>query len=73
MAYEAKVWVFGVIGVLFFLAGIANAIDFTTGIVLAIIFWIIAGFFSKCKKPTRKEPVKKKPVRKKKTRRKRRR
>jgi len=56
---DTKVWLFGIIGVLFFLAGIANVIDFWTGIVLAIIFWIIAGFFSRGKKIVKK-PIKKK-------------
>jgi len=62
---ETKVWIFGIIGVLFFLAGIANVIGFGTGVLLAIIFWIVAGFFSKCKKTVKMTPIKKKPSRKK--------
>jgi hypothetical protein len=42
---EAMVWLFGVVGVLFLLAGIFLAeITFVNGLVIAVIFWIIAGF-----------------------------
>jgi nicotinamide riboside transporter PnuC len=58
---ETKVWIFGIIGVLFFLAGIANVIDFSTGVLLAVIFFIVAGFFSCCrKKMEKKTPIIKK-------------
>jgi len=58
---ETKVWLFGIIGVLFFLAGITNIIDFSTGVLLAIIFFIVAGFFSCChKKMEKKTPIIKK-------------
>ncbi len=63
---EAAIWIMGIIGVLFFLAGISGIIDFNAGIVLAIIFWIIAGVFSRCKRTVKKKVVKKKKPRRKK-------
>jgi ABC-type bacteriocin/lantibiotic exporter with double-glycine peptidase domain len=50
----------GIIGVLFFLAGILAVITLVTGILLAVICWIIAGFLSGCCKKEKKETSKKK-------------
>jgi len=61
MKKETTTWVIGVIGVLFFLAGIfVPEIGFTTGLIIAIILWIIAGFFSGCCKRGKKETLKNK-------------
>ena len=58
---EAVAWLFGVIGVLFILAGIFLAeIDFTTGLILAVVFWIIAGFLKRVWKVEKKKPHRKK-------------
>jgi len=62
---EAVVWLIGVIGVLFVLAGIfLSEISFTTGLIIAVIFWIIAGFSRRVwkveKKVQRKKPRRKK-------------
>lgn len=62
---EAVVWLLGVIGVLFILAGIfLSEISFTDGLIIAIIFWIIAGFSRRIWK-VEKRSVKKKTRRKK--------
>jgi len=62
---EATAWLIGVIGVLFLLAGIFLAeISFTDGLIIAIVFWIIAGFMKRVWK-TEKGLIKKKPSRKK--------
>ena len=61
---ETQVWLLGVIGVIIFLAGIFLVIDLITGIVLAIICWLIAGFLVKCRKKIRERPGKKKSYRK---------
>ncbi len=62
---EAIVWLIGVIGVLFLLAGIfLSEISFTDGLIIAIVFWIIAGFMKRVWK-TEKGHIKKKPRRKK--------
>jgi len=69
---EAIVWLFGIVGVLFILVGIfSTALDFTTGLLIAIVCWIIAGFIKRAWKVKKMAPVKK-PA-KKKARRKRRR
>ena len=61
MKKETKAWFIGVIGVLFFLVGIfVPEVGFTTGLIIAIILWIIAGFFSGCCKRVKKEVPKKK-------------
>ena len=65
---EAIVWLIGVIGVLFLLVGIflkeETGIDFTTGLIIAIICWIIAGFSRRVWKVERRKPIKKKSRRK---------
>jgi len=61
---EAMVWLLGVIGVLFLLAGIfLSEISFTEGLIIAVIFWIIAGFSRRIWK-VEKRSVKKKTRRK---------
>jgi len=57
---KTKVFLIGILGVLFFLAAILGVIDFSTGILLAIICWIVAGFLSGCCRKGKKEPIKKK-------------
>jgi hypothetical protein len=56
---------FGVIGVLLFLAGIANVLSFTTGVLLAVVCWVVAGYLSRCRSATvMTRPAKKKSRRK---------
>ena len=66
---EAIAWLFGVIGVLFILVGIflkdLTGINFTTGLIIAVICWIIAGFSRRVWKVERTRPGKKKTSRKK--------
>ena len=65
---EAIAWLFGVIGVLFILVGIflkdLTGINFTTGLIIAVICWIIAGVSRRVWKVEKRTPLKK-PRRKK--------
>lgn len=53
---QTTAWLIGVIGVLFFLAGIfLPEIGLMTGVIIAIILWVIAGFFSGFSRGAKKE------------------
>ena len=57
---EAMVWLLGVIGVLFILVGIFSPeLEFLTGVLIAIILWIIAGFLRRVWKVEKKKPRRK--------------
>jgi hypothetical protein len=61
MKKNTKAWIIGVIGVLVFLAGVfLPEIGLVTGIIVAIILWVIAGFLSGCCRKGTKETQKKK-------------